>query len=178
MLIGYVNTVFLFVLFGATCFSYAQEKPLPKAKTGEFWDHVQFGGGLGASFGNDYTDITIAPSAIYNFDEHFALGTGLQYSNLKQRNYYSSNVYGASLIGLYNPIQEIQLSLELEEVSVNNKYMNSGSNYKDSFWNTGLFVGGGYREGGVTIGARYNVFFNKDKNVYGDAFMPFVRVFF
>jgi hypothetical protein len=30
----------------------------------------------------------------------------------------------------------------------------------------------------VTIGARYNVLFDKDKNVYGEAFMPFVRVFF
>ena len=178
ILIGCAKTVFLVVLLAFTCSFYAQEKPLPKAKTGDFWEHVQFGGGLGASFGNDYTDITVAPSAIYNFNDHFALGTGLQYSNLKQKNYYSSNVYGGSLIGLYNPIEEIQFSLELEEVSVNNKYMDLGGNYKASFWNTGLFVGGGYQEGNVTIGARFNLLFDKDKNVYGDAFMPFVRVFF
>ncbi|WP_348062970.1 hypothetical protein [Flavobacterium sp.] len=178
ILIGCTKTVFLLVLLAFTNSIYAQQETLPKAKTDDFWEHVQFGGGLGASFGNDYTDITIAPSAIYNFNEHFVFGTGLQYSNLKQKHYYSSNVYGGSLIGLYNPIEAIQLSIELEEVSVNNKYMDLGGNYKESFWNTGLFVGAGYQEGNVTLGARFNVLFDRDKNVYGDAFMPFVRVYF
>lgn len=178
ILTGCAKTVFLFILLTFSCSFYAQEEPLPKAKTGDFWEHVQVGGGFGLAIGNDYTDITIAPSAIYNFNEHFALGTGLQYSNLKQKHYYFSNVYGGSLIGLYNPIEEIQLSLELEEVNVNNQYMDLGGNLKESFWNTGLFVGAGYQEGNVTLGARFNVLFDKDKNVYGDAFMPFVRVFF
>lgn len=178
ILIDCLKTVFLLVLVAFTSSIYAQEEPLPKAKTGDFWEHVQVGGGIGLAIGNGYTDITVAPSAIYNFNEHFALGTGLQYSNLKQKNYYSSNVYGASLIGLYNPIEEIQLSLELEEVNVNNQYMDLGGNLKESFWNTGLFVGAGYQEGNVTLGARFNVLFNKDKNVYGNALMPFVRVFF
>jgi len=156
----------------------AQENPLPKAKTGAFWENVQFGGGLGLGIGNNFTNISVAPTAIYNFNEQFALGTGLQYSYLKQKNYYSSNVYGASLIGLYNPVEMIQLSLEVEEVSVNNKYFDLGGNFKDSFWNTGLYVGAGYRDGAVTIGGRINVLFDKDKDIYGSAFMPFVRVFF
>ena len=176
--IGCIKTCLLVFLLVFSCSFYAQEKPLPKAKTGDFWSKVQYGGGFGLAIGNGFTDITVAPSAIYNFNDHFALGTGLQYSNLKQKNYYSSNVYGASLIGLYNPIEEIQLSLELEEVNVNNQYMNLGGNLKESFWNTGLFVGGGYQEGNLTIGARFNLLFDRDKNVYGDAFMPFVRVFF
>ena len=172
------KTVFLFVLLAFTCSFYAQEKPLPKAKTDGFWEHVRFGGGLGLAIGNDYTDITVAPSAIYSFNDHFAFGTGLQYSKLKQKHYYSSDVYGGSLIGLYSPIEEIQFSLELEEVNVNNKYTDLGGNFKESFWNTGLFVGAGYQEGNITIGARFNVLFDKDKNVYGDAFMPFVRAYF
>lgn len=176
--IGCIKTFFLVVLLVFSSSFYAQEKPLPKAKTEDFWSKVQFGGGFGLAIGNDFTDITVAPSAIYNFNDHFAFGTGLQYSNLKQRNYYSSNVYGGSLIGLYNPIEEIQFSLELEEVNVNNQYMNLGGNLKESFWNTGLFVGGGYQEGNFTVGARFNLLFDRAKNVYGDAFMPFVRVFF
>ncbi len=181
------KVLFLIVLFASPIYIFAQDssageqakqKPLPKAKTGQFWEHVQFGGGLGASFGNDYTDITIAPSAIYNFNEHFAFGTGLQYSNLKQKNYYSSNVYGGNLIGIYSPIEEIQFSLELAEVSVNNQYMDLGGDYKRSFWNTGLFFGAGYQEGGVTIGARVNFLYDKKEDIYGSAFMPFVRVFF
>ena len=168
----------LIVLYVTPIPILSQEKPLPKAKTGAFWEHVQFGGGLGLAVGNDYTDITIAPSAIYHFNQHFAFGTGLQYSNLKQKNYSSSNVYGGNLIGLYNPIEEIQLSVELEEVNVNNKYIDLGSNFKNSFWNTGLYIGGGYQEGNVTIGGRLNVLFDKSKDIYGSAFMPFVRVFF
>jgi len=157
---------------------FSQEQTQTKAETESFWDHVQFGGGLGVAIGNDFTDITIAPSAIYNFNEHFALGTGLQYSRLKQKNFYSSNVIGGSLVGLYNPIEEIQLSLELEEVHVNTTYNDLYDNVKRSFWNTGLYIGGGYRADNVTIGARFNLLFDKDKDLYGDAFMPFVRVYF
>ena len=63
-------------------------------------------------------------------------------------------------------------------MNVNNKYQQIGSNYKESFWNTGLFLGAGYRMDNITIGARYNLLFDKDKNVYGDALMPFVRIYF
>jgi hypothetical protein len=169
-------SLLLFLLFPFAGFS--QESTQPKPETESFWDHVQFGGGLGVAIGNDFTDITIAPSAIYNFNEHFALGTGLQYSRLKQKNFYSSNVIGGSLVGLYNPIEEIQLSLELEEVHVNTSYDDLYDNVKRSFWNTGLYIGGGYRADNVTIGARFNLLFDKDKDLYGDAFMPFVRVYF
>jgi hypothetical protein len=168
----------LLLFLGFSQMVLSQEKPLPKADTDSFWDHVQFGGGLGLSIGNDFTDITVAPSAIYNFDDHFAVGAGLQYSRLKQKNFYSSNVVGGSLIGLYNPIEEIQLSLEVEEVHVNTTYDDLYDNEKRSFWNTGLYVGGGYRADNVTIGARFNLLFDKDKDLYGDAFMPFVRVYF
>ena len=137
-----------------------------------------FGGGFGLSIGNNFTNITIAPSGIYNFNDYFALGTGLQYSYLKEKNSYSSNVFGASLIGLFSPIEEIQLSLEVEQINVNNNYIDLGGNYNRNFWNTGLFVGGGYREGGITVGARLNLLFDSNKDIYGSAFMPFVRVFF
>ena len=174
----YIPMLFLLLSFSLSTTLTAQEKPLPKAKTDDFWDHVQFGGGFGISAGNEYTDITIAPSAIYNFNDYFALGTGLQYSHLKQRNYYNSNLVGGSIIGLFNPIEEIQLSLEVEEMHVNNTYEFTDGNLKKSFWNTGLYVGGGYRSDNVTIGARVNVLFDKNKDLYGSAFMPFIRVYF
>jgi hypothetical protein len=31
-----------------------------------------------------------------------------------------------------------------------------------NYWNTGLFVGAGYRSGNATIGARYNVLTDKN----------------
>ncbi|WP_293872351.1 hypothetical protein [Flavobacterium sp.] len=172
------NLIWTFLLVIFPIIGIAQDVNLPKAKTGAFWEHVQFGGGLGLSISSDYTDVTIAPGAIYNFNEHFALGTGLQYSNLKQKNYYSANVFGGSLMGLYSPVQEIQLSMELEEINVNSKYQDLGGNIARNFWNTGLFIGGGYRQNNVTIGGRFNVLFDTNKDIYGSAFMPFVRVFF
>lgn len=173
-----VKFLILLVLSGISQTVFSQQQPLPKAKTDDFWDHVQFGGGFGLAIGNDYTDIMIAPSAIYNFNDQFALGTGLQYSRLKQKDFYSSNLVGGSIIGLYNPIDEIQLSVEVEELHVNTTYDDDYGNIKRSFWNTGLYLGGGYRADNVTIGARFNLLFDKDKDIYGSAFMPFIRVFF
>lgn len=171
------DAVFLLLFLMLSISFYAQQTPLPKAKTGSFWERVDFGGGLGVSASKDYTDILIAPSAIYNFNDYVALGAGLQYSNLKQKDHYSSNVYGGSLIGLFSPIEEAQLSIEIEESNVNNKYIDLG-NLKRNFWNTALYLGAGYRQENVTIGGRVNVLFDKDKDIYGSAFMPFVRVFF
>lgn len=171
-------TLFLLILFESPFSIMAQSKPLPKAKTDSFWEHVQFGGGFGLSSGNGYTDITIAPSAIYNFDKYFSLGSSLQYSHLKQKDTYNSNIIGGSLIGLFNPIEEAQISLEVEEVHVNNSYSTLYDNVQKSFWNTGLYVGAGYRSDGITIGGRLNVLFDKNKDLYGSAFMPFIRVYF
>jgi long-subunit fatty acid transport protein len=169
--------ILLFFVFSNFTFSQVTTPNSPNTKS-DFWQDVQFGGGFGLGIGNGYTNITIAPSAIYNFNQYFSAGLGLQYSYLKQKSVYSSNVFGGSIIGLINPIEEIQLSVELEEMNVNNTYQYSGGNLKDSFWNTALFLGAGYRMDNVTIGARYNVLFDKNKDVYGDAFMPFVRIYF
>ncbi|SHG66809.1 hypothetical protein SAMN05444372_108147 [Flavobacterium micromati] len=142
----------------------------------DFWKNVQFGGGLGLGFGSGFTDITVAPSAIYNFNEYIALGIGAQYSYLKQRDFFATNLYGGSLITLANPIPQIQLSAELEQLRVNQGIDGTRTNSLN-YWNTALFVGVGYRSGFATIGVRYNVL-NDSNNIYGSAFMPFVRVFF
>jgi long-subunit fatty acid transport protein len=150
-----------------------------KASKNEFWDHVQFGGGLGLSIGSGFTDVMVAPSAIYNFNQYVSMGVGLQGSFVSQRDYYTSAIYGANLITLFNPIEEAQVSLELEQVRVNSTFQTvGGSNIKDNFWNTGLYVGAGYRMDNVTVGVRYNLLFDKDKSVYSDALMPFIRVYF
>jgi long-subunit fatty acid transport protein len=166
-----------FLFFISLSFSIsAQVTTLPKAKS-EFWKKVQFGGGLGLGVGSGFTNIAVSPSAIYNVNSYFSAGVGLQYSYLKQKGLYSSNQYGASIIGLVNPIEQVQLSVELEQLRVNVDYEGVLSGSQD-FWNTGLFLGAGYRAQNVTIGARYNVLFDKDKGVYGDALMPFVRIYF
>ena len=147
-----------------------------KVNPNHFWENVQFGGGLGLGFGTSFTNISVSPSAIYNINDYFSLGAGVQYSYVRQKNIYTSNLYGGSIIGLINPMEQIQLSAELEQLRVNVDYGNGYA--KENFWNTGLFLGAGFRNGNVTIGGRYNVLFNKNDSVYTEAFMPFVRVFF
>ena len=172
---------FRFFVFIAiiTLNSYAQNNnsgQVDTKSTPDFWKHVQFGGGIGFSSGNGYTNFAISPSAMYNFNEKISAGFGLQYNYLKSSSSFSSHMYGANALVLVNPIKEIQLSAELEELRVNVDLIGSNSNSQD-YWNTGLFLGAGYRSGNATIGARYNVL-NDNKNVYGNAFMPFVRMYF
>jgi hypothetical protein len=157
----------------------AQYTQVPPARS-PFWEKVQFGGGLGLSFGSGYTDISIAPSAIYNINPYLATGLGLQASYVSSKGYYDSGIYGVSLLTYINPIPEIQLSINLNESYVNNHYesYNGYRGYTDNFWNTALFLGAGYRTGNVTVGLSYNVLFNENDNVYGDALIPFVRAYF
>ena len=172
---GYKSLLAFISLFFTTI-TIAQQTSMPPQPENQFWKNVQIGGGLGLGFGSGYTDISIAPSAIYNFNQYVALGLGLQYKYLKQKDYYASHLYGGSVIGLLNPIRQIQLSAELEQLRVNVNLEGSDSN-SQNYWNTALFVGAGYRSGNVTIGARYNVLDDKN-SIYGSAFMPFVRVYF
>lgn len=171
------KAVISFVFSFFSLVSFAQEQTAtPKVKS-DFWKKVQFGGGIGLSIGSGYTDIALAPSAIYNFNRYVAFGLGTQYAYVNQKNYYTSHLYGGSIIGLFNPIEEIQLSAELEQLRVNVDF--EGSNgYSQDFWNTGLFLGVGYRTGNVTLGVRFNVLYDTNDNVYSEAFMPFIRVYF
>lgn len=174
-----INLTFLLsivVLFGFNSEIFAQQIPENKTKS-DFWNHVHFGGGLGLSFSGNGTDISVAPSAIYVFNNYFAAGPSLIYNFSQWDNSYSSHMYGGSIIGIFNPINEIQLSAELEQLRANVDYDNPA--YKDqNLWNTGLFLGAGYRTGNVTFGMRYNVLFNDNNGVYTDAYMPFVRAYF
>jgi hypothetical protein len=144
----------------------------------DFWRKVNFGGGLGLGIGGGFTNITLAPGAIYNFNQYVAAGVGLQGSYIGVRNNYDAYVYGGSLMSLFNPLPQVQLSAEIEQVRVNLQSKTAGVTLSDDFWNTALFLGAGYRAGNVTVGVRYNVLHRDDQRVYQEAFMPFVRAFF
>lgn len=168
------------LIFSAFAFSQSASNSLnPK---NDFWKKVQFGGGIGLGIGSGYTDISIAPSGIYNFNSYFSAGVGLQGSYISVKNSYKSFIYGGSIIGLLNPIEQIQLSIELEQLRVNttSNFALVGANIfpKNNFWNTALYLGAGYRTDNITVGVRYNILFNKSDQVYSEAFMPFVRIYF
>jgi hypothetical protein len=144
----------------------------------EFWKKVQYGGGVGLNISNGYTNISLAPSAKYDVNQYFSTGVGLQGSYVSGNNSYNSFIYGASIFALANVSEEIQLSVDLDELKVNTSYPTSFGLPSRHFWNTALFLGAGFRTGNITIGAKYNVLYKKEDSVYSDAFMPFVRVYF
>jgi hypothetical protein len=164
-------------LFGNKFEIYAQETKEINTKS-DFLNRLQFGGGLGLGIGNGYADIMVAPSAIYNFNSYVSAGLGVQYNYVKQRDLYKANMYGGSVIALFNPLEELQISTELEQLRVNRTFNDSFGNNSQDFWNTALFLGAGYRNENITFGVRYNVLHRDRDNIYADAFMPFVRIYF
>lgn len=130
------------------------------------------------SFGDGFFSGTLAPSAIYEFNEQFALGVGLNGTYNKRKDFYSSTVFGGSLIGLFNPIQEIQLSAEFEELNVNRKWDDRYNIENENYWYPGLFLGAAFRTSNVAVGMRYDVLYDKEKSIYANAWAPFVRVYF
>lgn len=161
----------LLVALLITTISLAQDD----TKKGRFLDKVSFGGGLGLNVVNGNFSATVAPSAIYNFNEYISAGPSLIYS-YQSNDFFKSSLYGGSIIGLFNPIQQIQLSTELEQLRVNR--LIKSTDFEDDFWNTAFFVGAGYRARNVTIGVRYNLLYKDGESIYANAWAPFVRVYF
>ncbi len=161
--------------------SFAQEnQDTYQPRTTTFFSDVQFGGGLGLAFGSGFTNIAVSPMALKPITEQFSAGLGLQFNYMKSKGFYECTSYGANILGIYSPAEMIQLSAELEQLRVNNIWVDNqiSSYHKENFWNTALFLGAGYTSGNVTIGVRYNVLYKEGDLVYNQAWMPFIRVFF
>ena len=189
-----LTTFLLFVLIAMLNNGvFAQQLPVASSKN-EFWQKVQFGGGLGLTFGQ-FTNVTLAPAALYNVNQYVGVGVSLLGSYVSKRDAYKATVLGGSVLMIFSPVPEVQFSVEVEQLNVhatqNNATaaLNSNGSYDSNltgknfdvtrnFWTTALFVGGGYNVGNVTVGGRYNLLFDTNKSAYSSAVMPFVRVFF
>jgi|688.fasta_scaffold892671_1 hypothetical protein len=179
-----LKTFFYVLIFSNSALVFSQQDSIPKTKS-LFWKNVQFGGGVGLAVGNGFTNISLSPTGYYNFDKTFSVGVGVTGSYVAQEqnpsNFnsigYKSTIFGGSLIGLVHPIEEIQLSAEIEQLKVNRNF-DGDFLYDDTFWNTALFIGAGYRAQNITIGVKYNVLFKENNHVYPQSWFPFVRVMF
>ncbi|SDE53157.1 alpha-ketoglutarate decarboxylase [Ulvibacter litoralis] len=167
---------FLFTLFLSSFAMQAQVNAQDNTDT--FWSHVRFGGGLGLSFGDGFFSGTIAPSAIYQFDDQFALGVGANFTYNEQKNRYNTTILGGSVLGLYNVIPQLQLSLEFEQLNVSRKFEEFLNIADDTYWYPALFVGAGYRIQNFSAGIRYDVLYDETDSIYANAWAPFVRVYF
>ena len=154
-------------------YSFAQNS----TNNSDFWNNVRFGGGIGLGFTNNGFNGSISPSVIYQFNDQLALGTSLNFNYAK----FSDDkflAYGGSVLSLFNPIPQLQLSTEFEQLRINRTLYTQTVNIEDNYWLPALFVGIGYSTPNVTFGLRYDLLYNHKKSIYGNALMPFVRVYF
>ncbi len=148
-----------------------------QAQEDSFWSHVRFGGNIGLGFTNNTFNVIVAPSAVYDFSNQFSAGLGLNFGYTDGINFTSTN-YGASIITLYNPFPQLQLSAEFEQMGVSRSIELDGPDVNENYWYPALFVGAGYRIGFVSVGLRYDVLYDDNTSIYASAYAPFVRVFF
>lgn len=143
----------------------------------DFWSNVRFGGGLGLGFTNGGFNGSISPSAIYQFNQQFAVGTSLSF-NYAKFNDDKFLAYGGSVLSLYNPVPFLQVSAEFEQLRINRTLSAIPNDIKDDYWSPALFFGLGYTDRNFTVGLRYDVLYDDSKSIYADALMPFIRVYF
>ena len=168
-----MKKLIVFTLLVVSCIGYSQRDSTDVYQRPKFWDNVRFGGGLGLSFGRDITVINISPSAIYDFQNNFAMGIGLGYLYSKNGD-LRSNVISPGVLALYNPAQEVQLSAEFEQLFINQDF---GSDSR-SFDYPALYLGVAYRTGWASFGVRYDVLFDERDSIFASAWSPIIRVYF
>jgi hypothetical protein len=154
------------------------EAQAPYNEAYDFWDNVRFGGGLGLGFGNGYFNGSITPTAVYDFNRYVSAGTAINFSYVKERDFFESYVVGFSLMGLFNPIPEVQLSVEPQQSYVSRNYSSRTEFEDENYWVSALFLGAGFNAGNVTFGIQYDVLHDPNRSIFVDAWFPFVRVFF
>lgn len=161
----------LFLFLFTTCWG---QNPL---QGNDFWSKVRFGGGIGLGFTNGGFNGSISPSAIYQVNDQFAAGASL---NLNYAKYNDSKLiaYGGSILSLYNPVQFLQFSAELEQLRINRTLALEGADLENNYWSPALFLGIGYTDRNFTLGIRYDILYDNTKSIYANAWMPFVRVYF
>tara|TARA_Y100000780_G_scaffold219746_1_gene225955 strand:- start:28015 stop:28578 length:564 start_codon:yes stop_codon:yes gene_type:complete len=143
----------------------------------DFWNNVRFGGSIGLGFTNNGFNGSISPSAIYQFNEQFASGASLSF-NYAKFDEDKFLAYGGSVLTLFNPFPQLQMSAEFEQLRINRTIATSTIDIEDNYWLPALFIGAGYSTRNVTMGLRYDLLYDDNKSIYGNALMPFVRVYF
>jgi hypothetical protein len=163
------------ILFFAFITTNAQNAMDSSSKS--FANSLRFGGGVGLSFGNNFFSGSLSPFVLHEVNEFLQTGVGLNVSYSKFDN-SESFIYGGSVMAFANPLPEIQLSAEFEQLNVNRSLDTINGTIEQNYWYPALFLGAGYVNGNVTFGVRYDVLYDGNKSIYGEAFMPFVRFMF
>ncbi len=140
---------------------------------------VHFYGGFGLSFDGNGFQFSLQPGAIYDINDTFKAGAGVQYaygssnSQLVGGN-YSYHILGYNFLGLAYPVQQVELSGEYENLFITQKF----SDRTDKYWSPSLFMGIGYKFKNFAVGFKYNFLHEDGRSIYNDAFIPYIRIYF
>ncbi|MEX0273206.1 MAG: alpha-ketoglutarate decarboxylase [Flavobacteriaceae bacterium] len=167
----------LIFLLTIITYSHCYSQDPPRIQGSNFWSNVRFGGGLGFGLNNGGFNASIFPSALYEVNPQFAVGTGLNFNYAKYDD-IKRVAYGGGLLAFYNPIPFLQLSTEYEQLRINYTAGVGPNAIEDNYWSPALFVGAGYRQRNVTFGIRYNLLHDEGRSIYANDWEPFVRVYF
>lgn len=139
---------------------------------------ITFGGALGATFGNSYTAVQIAPQIGYNFTKNLNAGLGFQYAHYAYKNNetnYSQNYFGMNIYGRVTIANYFMILVQPEINRVwwsNKKYNTNGTKLVPA-----LLVGAGVRLGNVFMMLEYDAVQN-EYSPYGQSIFYAVGVVF
>ena len=161
---------------------YAQDtikSPPRKPKSKDILSRMDFGGYLGAQFG-DVTYIEVSPIASYRVTKSFHTGLGLTYQYYKV-NYagapdYSTSSYGCSVFGRYFIWRDLFAHIEYAPLYVN--YYDI-SMVKGGIWVHDVMIGGGYRQWiGDKAFMSLMLLWNVNESYYSPYSNPIIRIGF
>lgn len=139
---------------------------------------LKFGLGFGLNFVGG-TNIGLSPNLIYDVSDKLSIGAGLQGNYTSIKNLQKTITYGANVIGQYNPVPKLTTLLEFAQLKVNTTTENVTGDIKRDYWDSALFVGAGLNiTPKISLGAKYNLLYDKDESVYTSPIIPFVNITF
>jgi hypothetical protein len=158
-------------------------KPPPLKKNHDILERIDFGGYLGATFG-DIIYIEVSPLASYRITEKFHAGLGLTYMYYSENGpygHYSSSSYGGSIFARYFVWRDLFLHLEYAPLYRPDfiPYPYPSPNVPESPWAQDVLIGGGYRQW-VGDKAFMSLMFlwNVNETVYSPYVNPIIRIGF
>lgn len=157
-------------------------KAPPKLKNHNILDRIDFGGYLGAQFG-DVTFIEISPLASYRITPKFHAGLGLTYMYYNYSDpytKYSSSSYGGSVFARYFIWRD--LFVHAEYAPLYRTYStppNIPATLDKAPWAQDVLIGGGYRQW-VGDKAFMSIMFlwNINESIYSPYSNPIIRIGF
>lgn len=139
-------------------------------------NRLKFGLGFGVNFVGG-TNLSLSPNLTYLLTKNFSIGGGLQFNYAGLKGIQKTTTYGANALVYFTPVRQLLTTLEFSELHVNRNALIT--NTKNEFWESALFIGGGIQiTPKFSLGAKYNVLYNKNESVYSSPVVPFINISF